>query len=134
MKMMIGLSKQRDDLYYLVTLTSNQQWHPSISATTSSYPSSHQVFYSIYLWHCCLGNLFSSRLGFIAEHLLHFPFQFNNTCGVCALAKHHWLSFPISSILSIRPFELIHCDIWGPYKVASFSSSKYVFDYSGWLL
>lgn len=101
-------------------MTANQQRHPS----------SPQVSYSTTLWYCCLENLSSFRLGFIAKHLLHFSFQSNNTCGVCALAKQHRLSFPISSILSIRPFELIHCDIWRLYKVAFFSSSKYFFDYS----
>jgi hypothetical protein len=115
MKIMIGLGKQWYGLYYLVVLTANQQRHPS----------SPQVSYSTTLWYCCLENLSSFRLGFIAKHLLHFSFQSNNTCGVCALAKQHRLSFPISSILSIRPFELIHCDIWGLYKVVFFSSSKY---------
>lgn len=42
--------------------------------------------------------------------------------------------FSVSSISSVRPFELIHCDIWGPYKIASSSSAKYfltiVDDYS----
>jgi hypothetical protein len=115
MKIMIGLGKQWYGLYYLVVLTANQQRHPS----------SPQVSYFTTLWYCCLENLSSFRLGFIAKHLLHFSFQSNNTCGVCALAKQHRLSFPISSILSIRPFELIHCDIWRLYKVAFFSSSKY---------
>jgi hypothetical protein len=115
MKIMIGLGKQWYGLYYLVVLTANQQRHPS----------SPQVSYFTTLWYCCLENLSSFRLGFMAKHLLHFSFQSNNTCGVCALAKQHRLSFSISSILSIRPFELIHCDIWGLYKVAFFSSSKY---------
>lgn len=70
----------------------------------------------------------------MAKHLLKFPFQSNNACDVCALAKQCRLPFSVSSISSFRPFELIHCDIWGPYKIASLSGAKYfltiVDDYS----
>ncbi|XP_031256958.1 uncharacterized protein LOC116114962 [Pistacia vera] len=60
--------------------------------------------------------------------------QSNNACDVCALAKQSRLPFSVSSMLSVRPFDLIHCDIWGPYKIASLSGAKYFFtivdDYS----
>jgi hypothetical protein len=56
----------------------------------------------------------------MAKHLLNFLFQLNNACDVCALAKQSRLSFSVSSISSIRPFELIHFDIWGPYKITTF--------------
>jgi hypothetical protein len=55
---------------------------------------------------------------------LNFPFQSNNACDVCALAKQSRLPFSVSSISSVRPFELIHCDMWGPYKIASLSGAK----------
>src|SRR4051812_28094167 len=61
----------------------------------------------------------------MAKYLLHFSFQSNNACEICALAKQHRLPFPTSSISSTKPFELIHCDVWGPYKVASLSGAKY---------
>ena len=35
------------------------------------------------------------------------------------------LPFSTSSISSNKPFELIHCDIWGPFKAPSFSGAKY---------
>jgi hypothetical protein len=132
-KTTIGLGKQRDGLYYLVALASEKPQHPS-AATISCHSPSSQVTSSTALWHRLLGHLSSSRLDFMAKKLLNFSFQSNNACDVCALAKQSRLPFSVSSISSIRPFELIHCDIWGPYKIASFSGAKYfltiVDDYS----
>ena len=61
----------------------------------------------------------------MAKNLLHFPFKQNNDCTVCALAKQIRLPFSTSSISSDKPFELIHCDIWGPFKVPPLSGAKY---------
>jgi hypothetical protein len=172
-KKTIGLGKQRDGLYYLVALASQTPKHQPPSAATT-LPSS-QVASSTALWHRRLGHLSSSRLYFMAKHLLNFSFQSNNACDfcalakqsrlpfsvrhlsssrldfmvkhllnfsfqsnnacdVCALAKQSRLPFSVSSISFVRPFELIHCDIWGPYKIASSSGAKYfltiVDDYS----
>ena len=33
--------------------------------------------------------------------------------------------FPNSSISYIKPFVLLHCDIWGPYKVPYLSGARY---------
>ena len=43
------------------------------------------------------------------------------------LQNRHAFLFQNSSIYSIKPFELLHCDIWGPYKVSSLSSARYFF-------
>ncbi|RVW99485.1 Retrovirus-related Pol polyprotein from transposon RE1 [Vitis vinifera] len=95
----IGLGEQRDGLYYLVALASEKPktQTPSAAATSCRSPSS-QVTFSTALWHRHLGHLSSSRLDFMAKHLLNFPFQSNNACDVCALAKQRRL--PFSSIPS----------------------------------
>ncbi|KAH7692774.1 RNA-directed DNA polymerase protein [Dioscorea alata] len=132
---MIGLGKQRDGLYYLVALASEKPKppNPSTAAISCRSPSSQVPFFTT-LWHRRLGHLSSSRLFFMAKHLLNFPFQSHKACDVCALAKQSRLPFSVSSISSVQPFELIHCDIWGPYKIASLSGAKYfltiVDDYS----
>ena len=131
----IGLGEQRDGLYYLVALASEKPKPQTSSTTTTSCCSpGPQVTFSTTLWHRRLGHLSSSRLHFMAKHLLSFPFQSNNACDVCALAKQSRLPFSVSSISSVRPFELIHCDIWGPHKIASLFGAKYfltiVDDYS----
>ena len=131
----IGLGKQRDGLYYLVALASKKS-RPDLRHSTSiasRSSCSHVISYTD-LWHRRLGHLSSSRLDFMAKNLLNFPFKSNNACDVCALAKQRRLPFSTSSISSVRPFELIHCDIWGPYRIASLSGAKYfltiVDDYS----
>lgn len=47
------------------------------------------------------------------------------SCDVCPLARQSRLSFPISHIKSKRIFELIHIDIWGPYKDSTHNGFKY---------
>ncbi|RDX88449.1 hypothetical protein CR513_29962, partial [Mucuna pruriens] len=59
-----------------------------------------------------LGHLSSSRLDFMIKNLLHFPLKPNNNCLICVFARQIWLLFFTCSISSIKPFELIHCDIW----------------------
>lgn len=48
-----------------------------------------------------------------------------NSCLVCAKANQHKLPFPISDTISKNPFDLIHVDIWGPYKHATYDGFKY---------
>jgi len=70
----------------------------------------------------------------MANNLLNFSFKINDACDICALSKQCQLPFSASSISSIRSFELIHCDIWGPYKISFIFGAKYfltiVDDYS----
>ena len=71
----IGLGEQRDKLYYLVALASEKQKPQTLSiAATSCRSPSPQVTSSTALWHRRLGHLSSSRLHFMAKHLLSFPF------------------------------------------------------------
>lgn len=116
-RMTIGLGKQRDMLYYLVSIRVKNPKHKlkSVAAITTNSLCSLATS-STHLWHCRLGHLCFFRLDFMAKKLLNFPFQFNNTCKVCALAKQTRLSFSTSSISSLKHFELIHCDICGPFQ------------------
>jgi len=40
-------------------------------------------------------------------------------CEICVLAKSHRLPFHKSSISTHSPFELVHMDLWGPYRSAN---------------
>jgi len=98
---------------------------PSLAAhVTKSSPSSNT---STTLWHQRLGHPSPSRLDFMAKTLLNLFLESNKICDVCTFAKHTLIYFPNSSIFSIKPFELFHCDIWGPYKVSYLSSVWYFF-------
>nr|KYP65699.1 Retrovirus-related Pol polyprotein from transposon TNT 1-94 [Cajanus cajan] len=117
----IGLGEQRDGLYYLVTQSYPVNSYYQICLYFQPYTSNP----SSILWHRCLGHLSYSRLDFLAKKFLHFCLEKTNNCNICALARQTRLPFPPSSISSVKPFELIHCDIWGPFKVSSLSGAKY---------
>ena len=49
--------------------------------------------------------------------------QFN--FNVCPLAKQHILHFPVNSIKSQKPFDMMHCDIWGKFSVPNYKGFQY---------
>lgn len=66
------------------------------------------------LWHVRLGHvpLFILKqlpLNLHCKHTTHH-------CDICYLAKQTRLPFHLSEPHTTAEFELIHCDIWGPYK------------------
>ena len=46
-----------------------------------------------------------------------------NFCNSCQLAKSHRLPFSLSPSIAVKPFELIHTDLWGPSPVRSISGA-----------
>ncbi|XP_021624990.1 uncharacterized protein LOC110624181 [Manihot esculenta] len=72
--------------------------------------------------HDRLGHAFVNKL----KHLKGINISDNamTCCPICPLAKQARLPFPRSHTLASRPFELIHIDIWGPYKITSITGSS----------
>ena len=79
----------------------------------------------IWLWHQRLGHPSFTLL----QKLFPSLFQHNNVsifqCETCELAKHHRVSFPLSSNKSSAPFSLIHTDVWGPSRVVSLNGCRW---------
>ncbi|CAH9126065.1 unnamed protein product, partial [Cuscuta epithymum] len=72
------------------------------------------------LWHSRLGHpsvKVLRLLGYLNNSLLHSVE--NKVCDACMRGKQTRDSFVVSSARAVEPFELIHCDIWGPYRVVS---------------
>ena len=120
---MIGLGKQRDELYYFVALATEKSLANHSSSTNQ--PACNLAISSTDLWHSCLGHVSPSRLSFIAKNFLNFFVQSNNACPICPLAKQSCLPFGTSAISSTKPFEIIHCDIWGRYRHPSLFGAHY---------
>ncbi|XP_010412990.1 PREDICTED: uncharacterized protein LOC104699374 [Camelina sativa] len=85
------------------------------------------------LWHSRMGHPSAKvvcQLPAISVSSMHL----NKACDVCLRAKQTRQSFPLSLNKTVRIFELIHCDLWGPYRTTSHSGAKYfltiVDDYS----
>lgn len=111
---MIGLGKEKDGLYVL-QLNANvaDVSGPSSAAATSASSSLFD------LWHYCLGHISDSGLSLLHHQDLTIPVSSNFYCTTCPLAKQRRLCFNDSSSLAVKPFDLIHVDIWGPFSVPS---------------
>ncbi|CAM8901857.1 unnamed protein product [Rhodiola kirilowii] len=91
-----------------------------VNAVVSSKPST-------LVWHHRMGHMSFDRM-----HSLLFKYVPNlntNTkgfhCSVCPLAKQSALKFPLSSHISDDIFQLVHCDVWGPYSTETLSGAVY---------
>ncbi|GJX19485.1 ribonuclease H-like domain-containing protein [Tanacetum coccineum] len=64
-------------------------------------------------------EVWHNRLGHPANSLNLSNLDHNSPCEVCHKAKQTRDSFPISDHKSVALGDLIHLDVWGPYKVVS---------------
>lgn len=109
---LIGMGVRRDGLYYFGDMNSVQ--HISVNTAASSME----------LWH--------KRMGHPSENVVKLlpPVSsskgiLNKACEVCFRAKHSRDKFPLSENKSTRIFEMVHCDLWGPYKHLSSCGARY---------
>ena len=110
-KRMIGLGKHFDGLYYLTP-----QQNPHLAG---------HIHRTSNLWHQRLGHPSHAPLQFLSKTIPHIMIDSAHVCDVCHLAKQTCLPFPHSSIKFTAPFDLIHCDIWGPHKILVHSGARY---------
>lgn len=119
----IGVGEERNGVYWLRSVAS-QVGH-CCSTTSDTYQT----------WHRRLGHpsyqLVSSFPGVLSSDCSKNK---NKPCDVCFKAKQTRVSFPLSSSNASSAFELIHCDVWGPYSTPSSCGASYfltiVDDYS----
>ncbi|KAI3830073.1 hypothetical protein L1987_04206 [Smallanthus sonchifolius] len=86
------------------------------------------------LWHTRLGHPSNQVLNVLQQSLgITFPKE-SIPCDVCHKAKQSRIPFPLSEHKTKSVGELVHLDLWGPYKIASREGYKYfltiVDDYS----
>jgi len=82
------------------------------------------------LWHHLLGHPSKQMLSFLPKDLnvsnsLHK--EGTNACDICYHAKQTCCPFYNSENKSNDSFDMLHCDIWGSYKVTSFCGAHYFF-------
>ncbi|KAL0313533.1 UNVERIFIED_CONTAM: Retrovirus-related Pol polyprotein from transposon RE1 [Sesamum radiatum] len=74
------------------------------------------------------GNLLGHPSSSVLQHIPEIKNN-NSTqiaeCGVCPIAKQHRLPFHSGNTRSNHIFELIHTDLWGPYKIALLTNCYY---------
>lgn len=103
----------------LYLLQSTQSSKPSLNISVNSV--------SVTTWHHRLGHLSFRTLYSLKSklHSSHLNIQHIKLCYICPLAKQHRLPFTSNNHLSTSPFDLIHCNIWGPYQTTSHTGHRY---------
>ncbi|GJZ88337.1 ribonuclease H-like domain-containing protein, partial [Tanacetum coccineum] len=86
------------------------------------------------LWHNRLGHPADQVLNVLKNDLNLSKKTCVSACETCHRAKQTREPFPLSDHKSMNPGELVHLDLWGPYKVSSREGFRYfltiVDDYS----
>ena len=114
---MIGQGRESNGLYLLDS--SHQQRSTALSATSTN------PFSSTELWHNRLGHPSFSKLQLL-KGVVNIDVSNKTTCcDVCHFSKQKRLPFPISTHISSAPFDLIHCDLWGPFATCTIEGYKY---------
>ena len=78
------------------------------------------------IWHLRLGHLSNAKLALIRNN--NVPLSTINKdvhCEICPLAKQKRLPFPSSTHVSLECFDLIHCDLWGPFSTPTIDGCRY---------
>ena len=114
---MIGLGKEHNGLYLLQD-SDSRPTASTLAATVSHISSSN-------LWHIRLGHPSYSKLDLLKQ-VVHTGFSNKTPCyDVCHFSKQKRLPFTLSTLVSSKPFELIHCDLWGPFATSTIDGFKY---------
>ena len=125
----IGLGKLQNNLYLLQT-SGNCKYASEAKSVLESVFKSFAHFVSNtsnvnkpYLWHLRLGHVSDDKLQYCVSDISSV--HSNKECVVCPIAKLKRLPFPNSNHISEHAFDLIHCDVWGPFAKSTHDGFKY---------
>lgn len=123
----LGFGHARDGLYYYNT---QNHFTPSINTHHTTNSQSLLVIStnnaSLDTWHNRLGHAPIAKIKQISC-LPIFPRNTSTTCLTCPLARFTKLPFPTSESNTSAAFDLVHLDIWGPYKANTKGTCRYFF-------
>ena len=107
---LIGVSELRRGVYYLK------------SSSSAKIQVNKVVSYDT--WHCRFRHpsrkVLSNFSGISSSKAKIDP------CDACLRAKQMRMPFLVSENKATHCFDLIHCDIWGSYRIKSFSGAQYL--------
>ncbi|KAJ1695814.1 hypothetical protein LUZ63_012512 [Rhynchospora breviuscula] len=110
-KIPIGVGEMRDGVYF---------YHSIASARASHVSKSEDGL----MWHRRMGHP-STQTTLLLPGVKNDSFDTKRKCDICLRAKQTRDVFPISLNKAVEPFELVHCDIWGPYRQPSHCGAHY---------
>ena len=113
------IGELQEGLYLFQHSASNSAIHstPACNSAVTSTTNSH-------LWHSRLGHPSSSAMKYLPSSMYNPSVSFN-TCEPCHLAKQTRIKFPVSTTVSSVLFQLIHVDVWGPYRHKTHGNCSY---------
>lgn len=77
------------------------------------------------LWHCLLGHPAMKEMEMLKISDFSSTGFDNKSSDICIRSKQTRNSFPLSNNKTSSAFDLIHCDLWGPYRTTSICGSRY---------
>ena len=86
------------------------------TSSASSFATVVTFVSSSDLWHSRLGHPSHSKIQLLKQHVHNV--NINKTascCDICHFSKQKKLPFTASTHVSTHPFDLLHCDLWGPF-------------------
>lgn len=119
---LLAIGYAKNGLYYL---SNAPKTYSALSASPSvPHTPSVPLNNSLDTWHLRLGHAPLAKIKQISE----IPFTTDpkpKICVACPMAKFTKLPFNTSESQAKKAFELIHLDIWGPYKVCTKGNYRY---------
>lgn len=113
-----GIGKEVDGLYYFSTQIPCRTGRSNGIVTMTQHLDNHNL-----LWHNRLGHPSIKVL----KHMSLYGVDLSscNKCTVCPLAKQTRLPFQISMSRADNVFDLLHLDVWGPYRTATHNGCRF---------
>ena len=117
----IGLAKVQHGLYYL-------PWGSPTAMIGAESPISIRKATSkdtIFEIHQRMGHPSFHTLKHMYPDLFKH-FQINDfICDACQLGKFKRTQYPSSNNRALKPFQILHCDVWGPSPITDILGNKY---------
>lgn len=113
------IGKLQDNLYKLCIPNKFQPANCISRASCNTVLSTKDVI----VWHNRLGHPSTevlNKISVVQSHSLNF-----NDCDVCHYSKQHRKPFPASHHQTLACFDLIHLDVWGPYRTVTHNNYSY---------
>ncbi|WVY98728.1 hypothetical protein V8G54_030879 [Vigna mungo] len=111
-KMLIGVGERKDGLYL---------YHGVQRATAyQTHTQNH-----LDLWHKRMGHPSFKVVQLIPNVSSSGRECLNKVCEICERAKQTKDKFPLSTFRATTIFDLIHCNLWGPYRTPSSCGASY---------
>ncbi|XP_071688300.1 uncharacterized protein [Rutidosis leptorrhynchoides] len=119
LKKVVGIGNAVDGLYLF------DKGNGIVSNKSSMSPSLNDKCYgSANLWHSRLGHPSTHVLKILKDRIGVNPDSAGDVCEIFHKAKQSRDPFPLSDHTSSKIGDLIHLDVWGPYKVNSYGGFK----------